>query len=315
MKNIKVKSYTRQAGMTLIELTVVLLILIGLAGLLVPYVGGFLEKTHDSTTASSLSDLNSTIGRYQAQKLALPDQFDSLVDVGGTTYSKLRTTNLFAVIPGATAPAAPTASTLANASLSKAGVLSVLANNNATADATFKSTIGAPLTLGNSAFGGGVDTQALLQLTGNIANSDQTFFGQLETTLITLTADNVIKNQLAYAFGGSPDSWDTTCTNYIVMGIGSGSSLIPDAMQAAPVHFGGSKGESPTTIYARYVAVFAVPSTGATILVPVSNATPAKACPKPDAPAKFIGSAGVMDFPAIVGLNGAQQWANAKLYE
>ena len=44
MKHYKVKQYTRQAGMTLIELTVVLLVLIGLAGLLLPYVSGFMME-------------------------------------------------------------------------------------------------------------------------------------------------------------------------------------------------------------------------------------------------------------------------------
>ena len=41
MKDYKLKTIKRQAGMTLIELTVVLLVLIGLAGLLIPYVGCF----------------------------------------------------------------------------------------------------------------------------------------------------------------------------------------------------------------------------------------------------------------------------------
>jgi prepilin-type N-terminal cleavage/methylation domain-containing protein len=44
VKDYKIKTIKRQAGMTLIELTVVLLILVGLAGLLVPYVGSFVQK-------------------------------------------------------------------------------------------------------------------------------------------------------------------------------------------------------------------------------------------------------------------------------
>ena len=58
----------RQAGMTLIELTVVLLILIGLAGLLVPYVGSFTQTTHDSTNSNNVTQLNNAMGRYVTDK-------------------------------------------------------------------------------------------------------------------------------------------------------------------------------------------------------------------------------------------------------
>ena len=46
MQHYKVKHIARQAGMTLIELSVVLLILVGLAGLLVPYVGSFTQTVN-----------------------------------------------------------------------------------------------------------------------------------------------------------------------------------------------------------------------------------------------------------------------------
>ena len=68
MKHYKVKQYTRQAGMTLIELTVVLLVLIGLAGLLLPYVGGFMIKTHDSTGTYNSAALDNNIQRYMVIK-------------------------------------------------------------------------------------------------------------------------------------------------------------------------------------------------------------------------------------------------------
>lgn len=301
------KLHHKQAGMTLIELTVVLMILVGLAGLLIPYVSGFMEKTHDSTTVSTISELNNTIQRYQVSKLGLPTNLETLLDnTAGTLYNKMQN-------PAAPfiAPVAAADLPFANASLAKAGVTTVLNNNNATDDATFKSTIGAAQTLTTNPFAAGTGVP-LAQLTDNVtAQADQTFFGQLSTNLVDTV--NPIKNQLMYAFGGTQDSWDTACTTYVVMGVGSASSLIPSAMQAAPVHFGGSAGEAPATVYARFVSVFAVPSAGAVGATATTSNGASVTCMKPDAPAKFIGTAGVMDFPALVGLNGAQQWANANM--
>ncbi len=314
MKHYKVKNIARQAGMTLIELSVVLLILVGLAGLLVPYVSGFGEKTHDSTTVSTLSELNNTIQRYQTTKMGLPSNLESLVIAAGTEYAKLPTTAKTIVAPLAVAAAAgPTDASFANASLYKAGITNVLNMNDSTDDATFKATTGTSVALSANPFDGTTGT-ALLKLTGDITNTDQSFYGQLGNSLMAgaaPTASEAVKNQLAYAFGGDPSSWDTACTNYIVMGIGSSNGLIPDAMQSAPVHFGGSKGTAPATTYSRFVGVFAVPNAVALSAPTTSNGS--SPCMKPDAAAKFVGAAAVMDFPAIVGLNGAQQWSNSNL--
>ena len=316
MQNYKFKNYARQAGMTLIELSVVLLILVGLAGLLIPYVAGFSDKTHDSTTVSTIAQLNSTVQRHQLSQ-GLPSNLESLVIAAGTEYTFLPTTAKSIVAPmagGAEVGGTATAIGLANASLSKAGVTKLLNMNDTTDDATFKATTGVPATLLTNAFAGGTSL-TLLQLTGDMTNTtNQSFYGQLASPLggALPSADHVVKNQLAYAFGGDPSSWDTACTNYIVMGIGSANGLIPAAMQGAPVHFGGSKGTAPATVYSRYVGVFAVPNVAA-ITATAATSNGSSACMKADEKAKLIGSAAVMDFPAIVGLNGAQQWANSNL--
>ncbi len=57
MRKEKFKQMGREAGMTLIELTVVLLVLIGLAGLALPYISGFVGKTHNATSAASGAEL------------------------------------------------------------------------------------------------------------------------------------------------------------------------------------------------------------------------------------------------------------------
>jgi len=88
-----VKYYTnkaRQAGMTLIELTVVLLVLIGLAGLLIPYVSGFVGKTHDSTGASNIQALNNAMARFAVENYDdYPDKMDSLIQTDNALFSKM----------------------------------------------------------------------------------------------------------------------------------------------------------------------------------------------------------------------------------
>lgn len=286
-----------QAGFTLIELTVVLLILIGLAGLLLPYVSGYMGKTHNSTTAKTIADLNHTIQRYQSSKWAIPNKLETLVDAtAGTIYNKLQNTGMLGVMPTGAE------TNFANSSLAAAGLTSAYANDNATTDATFQSTTGSVLTLNG---GTTPSTIKLAKLTGTTATD--TFFSQLPANL--LTADPV-KNQLIYAFGGDATSWDTTCTNYVVMGIGSSNSMIPAVMQSAPVHFAGTGAQAPNLQYNRYLAVFAVPNGSATGNNDVTGASCAAGLGNA---ATFVGSAMIMPFPAIVGLHGAQQYANSNL--
>ena len=75
----------RQAGMTLIELTVVLLILIGLAGMLIPYVGSFTQTTHDSTNSNNIAQLNNAFSRYVVEKNKLPPHMDTLINSSAAT--------------------------------------------------------------------------------------------------------------------------------------------------------------------------------------------------------------------------------------
>jgi type II secretory pathway pseudopilin PulG len=287
------KLHHKQVGMTLIELAVVLLILIGLAGLMLPYVSGFVEKTHNSTTVDTIAELNKAVQLYKTTKWAAPNNLETLVDVGGTSlYSKLQDSSMLSLTAsgGGASPV-----NAANTALAKAGIKSVYANNNATTDATFQSTSGSAATV--TAFATSV---ALAFLNGTTAAD--TFFGQLASP----TADKV-KNQLIYAFGGSDATWDTVCTNYVVMGIGSANSMVGSTMQAVPVHFAGTGDQQPTLQYNRYVAVFAVHNGAST----GTNTVTGKACPaEAGNAATFVGSAMIMPFPAIVGLQGAQQYAN-----
>jgi type II secretory pathway pseudopilin PulG len=89
MNALSIKTAVRQAGMTLIELSVVLLILIALASLMIPYVGGFLEKAATSTGAASTAEVYNSLALYQTQFGAYPDNLDLLADAAGNIDATL----------------------------------------------------------------------------------------------------------------------------------------------------------------------------------------------------------------------------------
>ena len=64
MKQYQFKAHARQAGLTLIELTVVMTILVALAGLMVPQVRGFFSAAQNSTSVSSLAEVDKMMESY-----------------------------------------------------------------------------------------------------------------------------------------------------------------------------------------------------------------------------------------------------------
>ncbi|CAG1771132.1 Type II secretion system protein G [uncultured bacterium] len=273
------KRYHKQVGMTLIELTVVLLVLIGLAGLLIPYVAGFGEKTHDSTTVSSITELNNTLQRFRVQRNAFPDNLETLATgiASTTTYPDL-------ITPALVTPAVINQTMLD--SLRKVGVTSVLPNvasGSALGNATFKSTEGINPTALTAA-----STLAYVQPAawgGNVAA------------------------HLAYSFGGTPADYPNTidtataCYAYVAFGIGDRSELTGAAVQSAPVLFTSNGDTSPDKKYSRFLAVFKVQA----------STVVADGCPDAAQPAQFVGAAANLDFPALVGTAASLSWSTSRM--
>ena len=85
--------YKKQEGMTLIEISVVLLILIALAGLTVPYLAGLTSESACKTTDISLSNIRDIItgkgqsNGYLQDNFKYPDQMNDLFSMCGTCSS------------------------------------------------------------------------------------------------------------------------------------------------------------------------------------------------------------------------------------
>jgi prepilin-type N-terminal cleavage/methylation domain-containing protein len=211
-------------GFTLVELVVVLMVLIGLAGILLPQFSGMLIRTHASTALTNLTEVNKAINFYQYKTLkGYPDKLDSLLNVGHTASTLLDP----AVSPAVT-PLQLDATQLA--SLNGSGITTVYnlydtSTLPAGQSATFSgNNTGAPITL---------DTTAK-----EVAN----------------LSDTVAQANLGVGLQGAAGG-----ETYVIFGLNDSSTAIPTCMENAPVHFDQV---DPNAVYERVLLVFAIPVTG-----------------------------------------------------
>ncbi|MEL6105971.1 MAG: prepilin-type N-terminal cleavage/methylation domain-containing protein [Planctomycetota bacterium] len=76
------RAKSTRRGLTLIELIVVLVILVGLGGLLVPTISNALSRTHVSTCATTFPEVHQMMQRVLIETFDLGDSFDSAIDTG-----------------------------------------------------------------------------------------------------------------------------------------------------------------------------------------------------------------------------------------
>jgi len=288
-----VKNYNkiaRQAGMTLIELTVVLLVLIGLAGLMIPYVSGFVAKTHDSTGTNNLANLNGTIQRFHTQFNSMPDDLHSLVTTGTTAiYPAMMNPNMLtATTYTSDGTAGMVGTEVPLVSLVTAGMSSVYEMKDGT-------------TNGSKTFDAGNASVA-------IPNGMMAAAGTVDVAVLNAGDRFSVENHLAKAFGRQVSDFDSACYDYVVMGVGQESQLTGNAIQEAPVHFAQNGDMGPENNYNRFVAVFqvdkamALVASSAASIDAATGTLPTSGCAAGTEQAKFVGTAMVMMPNHIIGL-------------
>jgi len=244
-----VKYYTnkaRQAGMTLIELVVVLLILVGLSGLLIPSVQGFLSKTHDSTAVDSLKEVDKQILAYSAMYSGHPDNMDSLIEDTAD-----------GVIDYAMNAALFTPYTLAGAmnadavQLENMGIKNVMTMQAAPGDGnyTFAATnVSEPIATGSVL--ASIDMTKLSSTTSTC--TDVVFADAAAPT--TAESDLCLESLL----GRSAGSIDSANMTYLAFGVGNDASLIGKTMHEAPIHFAKEGGMNAGSKYNRIIAIYEI---------------------------------------------------------
>lgn len=303
------KLHHKQAGMTLIELTVVLLILIGLAGLLIPYVGSFVQKTHDSTNSSNLANLNNSFIRYVTENNRLPQHMDSLTNhtAGGTgvcatnpgvvgePYCALLDPGVFTAVsyPQPADPSAPAdGADVAYMSLYGSKISMVVNNNPSAPNKTFGSYAGMV-----SIDPYGSNAMATYDFAGvKVAGMRTGAAGAVDVTA------GAVERHLAAALGKDPMDYDATCYDYVAFGLGDANGLVTKTIASSPVHYPEDATKGPVDYYNHYIAIVQVDKAN------TGTGYMGKKCSSITEPAKFLGAVmNVPNYPGskLFGVNGA----------
>jgi prepilin-type N-terminal cleavage/methylation domain-containing protein len=226
-------------GLTLLELVVVMVILVALAGILVPMLPNMLGKSHSAAHATNVGELCKVFETYNLTNRGYPDGLDALIASDA----------LFNKLPGYASTSGGGSGTACGGEiildsvgltsaelghLNEAGITTLYQMDNATTDATFASYT-SPL--------------ATITLAGPTAGSGGGS-GTPGTKLAVLS--DAAKARL-FTKGV------TTTDKYVVFGVGRQCKAVGrGGMAEAPVHFFDEAGDAgnPTKTYARYAVVF-----------------------------------------------------------
>lgn len=242
-------------GLTLMELVVVMVILIALAGMLLPLFPNMLNRAHTTTSATSNVELSKAIMTYQGLYYAYPNRLDNLATGSGT---------LFTMLPGSGSDAGA----YATGAQTPAGVLTQAGNLTA-----------AQLTAGTLAALNSVGITNVAQVVEAAGNStgnwSPTFFPYAavpsSVNSTALAAGTPVATLGYQAIQNMGLSWNgATGTGayptYVVLGAGDYSTMSGKTMDEAPVHFDDDPNYNPNNAYGRFGVLFQVTDVNGTAL-------------------------------------------------
>ena len=251
----KISSPLRRSGMTLIELVIVMLVLVGLAGILVPMLPSMLTRTHVAAHTTNVTEITKAIQQYQAMYNAFPNQWDSIVDPKGAQITYLAG-GVLDPTPGSGGPGGQAGGTFTVQAPTQAEVNALQAAGISLVHSQ-STYAGAP---GPADWAGNPFDPTFANYA--VAPSAPTTISTT-TNLTYLTPSNTFWNNPA---GGMLQqmypAWSPTA-NYVVLGLGERCTLFGRMGLSPPVHFSDTQDASPAFSYARFVAIFKVSDTAA----------------------------------------------------
>lgn len=211
-------------GLTLVELVIVMAILAGLAGILVPMLAGSLTRAHTTSASTNIGEIAKSMQMYEATYLSYPNNFDSLIS--GTAYVT------YLKGSGSADFVAPAPLAVGYSALTGAGITTILP-------------------MANSGTG---DFSPTFYPYGDDASVSLTSSPALATVAINASTNlpQITGAAAAREFGAPIDA------KYVILGIGRFNSMQGKTMLEAPVHFAETADGAPNLAYARYGAVFQV---------------------------------------------------------
>lgn len=238
----------RQTGMTLIELSVVLLVMLALAGVAINYWSDYANKTFYATSGRSIIEVKNAIDRFYISRLRYPNNLNSLIEFGQSTQPNYIDNRW-----------------LLNGNSNFAAIqLSALGNRG---QAGLKSLQAA-----------GINRVAMLmpgttsQDSGRIINrmsdshANATFANEINNIPLTLDSWLTVQNPLLSATLSLPTLLNYRSNNpaslFIVLGVGEASDLSHNTLINAPVIFSAEASLQSEHTYGRFLAIFDVDISG-----------------------------------------------------
>lgn len=93
-----------RAGLTLMELVVVLAILVALAGIVIPLMPGMLGRSEQAASATNLSEISKWVQTFESASNRYPLDWDSLTDGTGTVLTYMASSTTKGPFSGSTPP-------------------------------------------------------------------------------------------------------------------------------------------------------------------------------------------------------------------
>jgi type II secretory pathway pseudopilin PulG len=246
-----------RAGLTLIELIVVMMILIALAGLLIPMLPSMLTRAHTSTCSTNMGETVRAITNYQALYSSYPNNWDALTDANGNLI------NYFA--NGAACPAqyldAPTTGVAPNGN----GEISILTLT----PTEIQALTGTGITQIQAMTADGTPGTAPAGFDPTFTYYPDVLAGAANPTGNAIQVSGITK--MAGLDPTNPNGAARIVAlnlpltgRYVCLGVGPRVGMVGKTIQTPPVHFGDQPVLNPEYGYQRMVAIFKVSDSAAT---------------------------------------------------
>ena len=227
------RNITHRNALTLLELVVVLVILVAMAGLLVPLLPGMISRAHTSEHGTNCVEIAKQVRDVQRHQSRLPGPTGFLVGHRWNRVSTKLPSGGTGGACGGDLAAASLASLNANtlAALNNVGITSVWDLNDSSTD----------LLDPTQCYSG--TTPRTLASSGSVATLSPTASARL--------------------YNDPPTAGGTATGTYVVFGLGTKASMIgkPGGITEPPLHFSDDAASAgdPTKTYGRYALVFLIP--------------------------------------------------------
>ena len=233
-----------RGGLTLVELLVVMMILIALAGILVPMLPSMLTRAHTSTCSTNMGECCKAVLEYQALYSSNPDQWDALTD--GTTVINY--------LAGGQAVVTWPAGQGNGAGNGEITTMTLSANEVAALTGVGINFVQPMVATPTTAPGNGQTFDPTFNYYVNATPSPSTPGFQISTTVKLAGLDPTNPAALArmQLLNLSPTG------RYVCLGIGPRVSMVGKTIQTPPVHFGDQPALNPEYGYQRLVAIYQI---------------------------------------------------------